>query len=82
MTYEIWETTSNNLLADFDSQAEALALVRRSVDAHGPAAVCSWTLLFEDDDETVHPVAAGEDLVRLAADFDAPAHQSTQRKTG
>lgn len=66
MAYELW--ISNNLIGEFPNEAEALAIVRQSVDAHGPDSVKQWVLLYEDDeDETKgRGVAAGESLVALA----------------
>ena len=63
MVYELWNRESANMVAEFDSEGEALEFVREMVEAHGPGVVSVWALAYEDQDEETHSVAIGEDLL-------------------
>jgi hypothetical protein len=60
--YEVWENRSGNLLAEFDTEAEALQFVRDAVTAGDLVAMLSWSLHRSD---TATPVAHGTALYAL-----------------
>ncbi len=47
MYYEIYDTETRNLLVDTRTLAKALAVVRATVEKHGPAAVATWLLVMD-----------------------------------
>jgi hypothetical protein len=46
-TYAIWDFESGNLLAAYDTEPEALALVYAQISEYGPESVCQWGLSRE-----------------------------------
>ncbi|HET8524996.1 MAG TPA: hypothetical protein VFL82_17315 [Thermomicrobiales bacterium] len=67
MIYELWDIESGNLINAWESEGEALAEVRAFLDAFGPPAVESWTLLRDDDpDQDLVVVAEGAALAARA----------------
>jgi hypothetical protein len=66
--FELWDVQSRNLLADFDTEAEALAAVADALDASGMRAVDSLVLLRVGPRGglTKTKVAAGDKLASLA----------------
>lgn len=66
MVYEIWDLESGNAVADFETEAEALALVRRTVHDHGRGEATPWALLAVDDTDAITPVADGDALIARA----------------
>lgn len=65
MIYELWETSTGNLIGTYDSEQEALGIVRAAVDADGPSAPDSILLGWEDRGASAF-VAEGRALVELA----------------
>jgi hypothetical protein len=66
VTYSLWETNSANILGTFDSESEALALVRDVAGSMGADYIDSFSLTRTGDDGSVTGVAAGPDLLKLA----------------
>jgi hypothetical protein len=71
MHYQLWDTETGNLVGDYRTESEALAVVRRALRLRGPAAVEALSLGQEFDDETLEdttltPVLAGADLLARA----------------
>ena len=66
MAFELWETSSRNLIGDFPTENSALEAVRRAVETHGQQYVETWLLAIEDEHGETNQVAAGDGLVRLA----------------
>lgn len=60
--YELWDYESRNLLADFPTKAEALAMVRDAVRRHGRAYVAAWALGRTDDAGLDEPLLEGPAL--------------------
>jgi hypothetical protein len=60
--YELWDYESRNLLADFPSKAEVLAMVRDVVRQHGRAYVTAWALGRTDDAGLDEPLLEGPAL--------------------
>ncbi len=63
--FSLWDNTTNNLVADFDTEFEALAYVVEEIATHGRDAVTTWALLRDVGDETAL-VAVGCDLAEYA----------------
>jgi len=66
--WELWDTETGNLVGDYDSEDEALAVVRDALRRLGPAAIAPLALGAEHDDEggvddDLPPVVQGQDLV-------------------
>ncbi len=71
MVYEFWDMRSNNLVAAFESEQEAIAAVRAMISEQGERTL-EYLMLIEDDSEndSSRIVAMGldlADLVRSAA---------------
>ena len=68
MCFEIYDIETRTLLVDTEMLAEALGIVRATVEKHGPSSIATW--MFVEDDEAKpkggRPIATGEALVRLA----------------
>ena len=66
-TFELWDTSTRNLVAAHESEADALAFVRSYADQHGPRYPTSWVLLWDDDDaDEAGQIAEGRSLLELA----------------
>jgi hypothetical protein len=68
--FEIWESHSGNLAGSFETQDEALTVVRDTVEEHGRGAVGSFALLAYENGQ-YRTIAEGEDLAALASQFSA-----------
>ena len=66
MAFELWDIESRNIVGDYATEAEALAVVRDLVHRDGPRPVESLLLAFEDDIGRTTPVASGTELVERA----------------
>ena len=70
MHWELWDTESGNLVGDYDSEADALAVVRDAVHRHGAVSVTTLALGAEHDeavsDADLPPVIRGIELVARA----------------
>ncbi len=67
--YELWETTTGNLIASYDDEAGALRAVAESVHRYGPAVMDSVALVRVDEDDEdggVEEVATGAALLARA----------------
>lgn len=53
MIYELWDTSTGNLIGSFDTQAEALAMVREEIAKEGPSAFDDVALVEEAEPELV-----------------------------
>ncbi|MGH2588495.1 MAG: hypothetical protein ACRDJE_26535 [Dehalococcoidia bacterium] len=69
--YDIWNLATGNAVAEYDTEAEALALIRQTVEAHSRDEAASWALTEIDDDGKERIVAEGEALIDRA--FSVPA---------
>ncbi len=63
--FGLWDSETNNLVADFDTEFEALAYVVEEIELHGRDAVMTWGLL-RDEGKNTAMVAAGRDLAEYA----------------
>lgn len=64
--FELWDAESNNLMADFDTEVEALAAVRKAIHAQGLSRVDSITLVRVGRRGGITRVAAGAALAARA----------------
>jgi predicted metalloendopeptidase len=64
-TYELWDTESRNMVAEFASRAEALIALYDALQAHGGQALEMLALSTEDGDGGGEVVARGAGLVAL-----------------
>jgi lauroyl/myristoyl acyltransferase len=64
--YELWETTSRNMVGVFPSEEEALEIVRQSLDKYGRTYAVHLALGYEDEDGETTAVAAGGELIDRA----------------
>jgi hypothetical protein len=51
MHYELWETLSRNMLADFGSEAEALTEIRELLEINPPEMADELVLIWRDGDQ-------------------------------
>ena len=72
MFYELWDVRSGNLINTYDSESEALAVVRELLAANGSAYASTLSLAFEDDEERTTLVAKGPDLAERAEHARSP----------
>ena len=66
MFYELWDVRSGNIINTYDTEAEALDVVRQLVDLNGLEYVGALSLSFEDDAENLMLVAKGAALAQRA----------------
>lgn len=64
--YELWDTTSRNLLDDFDTEAEALEAVRDLVALNGPDCTEAMALTRVHADGHMVTLAVGADVATRA----------------
>jgi hypothetical protein len=66
MTYELWDTETNNIVGAYESESDALAVVRRAMSTHGVGYADELALLREDIHGNVETIAIGVALAELA----------------
>lgn len=71
MHWELWDTDSGNMVGDYDTEADALVIVRDAVRRHGRAVAETLALGAEYDDEAgsddeLPPVLSGGELIARA----------------
>jgi len=66
MAFELWSGASGNLLSVHETEAEALAAVRRVAAVNDPAYVAALGLLYESKRGRSRLIAEGEALVQRA----------------
>ena len=62
MIYDLWDTSSGNIINTYETEAQALAMVRDLVEVNGVAFADVLSLGFEGEDGSVGIVAEGRDL--------------------
>jgi hypothetical protein len=64
---ELWTLDTGNMVADYDTRADALAEVQAYVAAHGREAVSDWALARNGDSEAdFQRIAEGDALAERA----------------
>lgn len=66
MAYELWDTMSRNVVGDYDTEEQALKVVRDALALDGRQAVDSLLLAYEDRNGRTETVAAGAALADRA----------------
>lgn len=66
MFYELWDVKSGNIINTYDTEDEALTIVRDLVAINGPEYAVALALGLEDDEENTTLVAKGAELARRA----------------
>ncbi len=66
MAYEIWENTSANMAGSYATRKQALAIIAAFVEAHGPAAASTFSLV-DTCRGRYRTIASGDSLVNMAA---------------
>jgi hypothetical protein len=66
MTFELWHLDAGSMIGSYESQDEALGIVRRAVERNGLGYLDGVALLRSDTDGRVQTVAEGEALAKLA----------------
>ena len=74
MFYELWDVESGNIINTYESEAQALAVVRGLLALNGPEYADALSLSFEDDDEESTLVAEGSELAQRAASAEQAPH--------
>jgi hypothetical protein len=64
--YELWDRKTANQIGSYESQAEAMAIVRDVVREYGNEAIATVALGRESEDDDTVVIAAGRDLADLA----------------
>jgi len=81
MFYDLWDLDSGNMIADFDSEVEALLFIHDLLDANGPSLAGTLSLGFNGDDGSFRIVAQGRPLAVMAdrAYAERSEHKRTRR---
>ena len=66
MFYELWDVRSGNIINTYDTEDEALRVVRDLLALNGPDYGSVLSLSFEDDDENTTLIAKGTALAQRA----------------
>ena len=77
MIYELWDSSTANLVGAYDSEAAALEVIGQALREHGATYVTSLVLGQEDDDGESVLIATGNDLVRRVEAFVATREIAT-----
>ena len=66
MLYTLWDFETSNLVAECDSENEALELVLDGIERNGPSVTDTLSLQAEDERGEVSTIAWGQQLADLA----------------
>ena len=66
MAYELWESTSGNMIADFLTKEAALEAVRVTLKSGSNSNVSGWLLLYQDQEGEITHIASAGALLDLA----------------
>lgn len=64
--YELWETSSRNLIGSFSTEKDALRAVRQAAKANGEKYAYTWLLAREDKSGETSQIATGSELIERA----------------
>jgi hypothetical protein len=67
MHYELWETLSRNMLADFETEVEALAEIRELLEINPPEMADELVLVWRDGEQGGTVVEGAELAARARA---------------
>ncbi len=84
MHFELWALNTGNVIRDYDTEAEALAVVRELLADGWSADDLGLGLEFDEgeegDDGELPPVLSGPALAARALAADEPTHRPTDRR--
>ena len=63
--FALWETRSGNIINDYTTEEEALAVVRETIEQYGLPAVATFSLVRETAQDTTL-IVEGQDLAERA----------------
>lgn len=66
MVYALWDIETNNLVAEYSTKRDALALVLQGIERNGPHDADALALDAEDEQGDVTTIASGQQLADLA----------------
>lgn len=66
MVYALWDTRTTNLIAAYDNEADALALVLSGIERNGPHDTDTLVLEVEDEHGDLVFTVQGQELAELA----------------
>ncbi len=66
MIYDLWDTSSGNIINTYETEGQALAMVRELIEANGATIADALSLGYEGDDGSMGIVAEGRDLEQRA----------------
>jgi hypothetical protein len=72
MFYELWDIRSGNIINTYDTEDEALRVVRDLLTLNGLDYGSVLSLSYEDDDENTTLIAKGPALAQRAQMLDQP----------
>lgn len=64
--YEIWETSSGNLVGSYKTERAALDVIEQGIKRHGLHYADTFLLEYEEPGGASHVLAAGQELAALA----------------
>jgi hypothetical protein len=67
IVFELWDTETANLVGAYETEEEALAVVRRAMATHGEQYASGLALLKDDDGEEMETLAVGSALAARAS---------------
>jgi len=67
MTYDLWDVESGNIVNTFETERDALVVVRTLLGLNGQEYARALSLGAEDDDGSMRIIAEGEALAELVA---------------
>lgn len=62
--FELWDNRSSNLVGEYETQADALNILRIALEKHGVDAISQLTLVGVQSKQTI--ISMGDDLAELA----------------
>ena len=65
-TYELWETSTGNLIGTFEAEQDALDLIHNAIVMHGTDYADTLALGREDDNGRSRTIASGQELAKQA----------------
>lgn len=78
MYYELWDMRSNNLVADFDNERDALLLVLEARERNGDCDTDTLSLDICDDDGDTQKVIYGQALACYARERLTPRQPASR----
>ena len=66
MTYDLWDVGTGNIINTYDTEYDALRIVRELVNLNGEEYAAALSLGYEEDDGSAGIVAEGAALAALA----------------